>query len=266
MTAIDGMDIKPLDKAYFEPIKDWKKLVGKYKPQGFGGVSEYGITDRWDKTNLLLVRMILERFEGFEMRGSTKFKVAQVENYNHIALCIGAGAPIKPDIKNADAKGIYSAFTYLMERNMHPTHQTKSQVIILGAGLTAMDCAMEAAKYSDDVSIIYRKSMRQCPAYKENHDELQVALDLGVKFIENTSLSSIETDDSGNVISINGNIKASQIVYAFSTYDNEIAGISKYKDKISYLGDVNPDYAGTVVKAIASAKDMYNKISESLWK
>lgn len=266
VTAIDGMDIKPLDKSYFEPIKNWNKLVGKYKPQGFGGVCEYGITDRWDKRNLLLIRMILERFDSFDMRGNCKFKLDQANDFDHIAICIGAGRPIKPDIENADAKGIYSAFTYLMKANMLTAPKDNGPVLILGAGLTAMDCAFEAAKYSKDVSIIYRKSMRDCPAYRENHDELQVAIDLGVKFIENTDLKSIEIDDSGHVISINGNIKATQIIYAFSTYDNDIAGISKYKDKISYLGDVNPTYAGTVVKAIASAKDMYKHISKKLSK
>lgn len=311
VTAIDGMDIKPLDKAYFDPIKNWKKLVGKYEPQGFGGVCEYGITDRWDKTNLLLVRMILERFDRFKMSGNTKLlptphcdqllreaatqkKTSELtdhnswvslhplamtineaaENFDHIALCIGAGEPIKPEVKNTAAKGIYSAFTYLMKYNMQVDgwvpHQVgddvrmQEPVLILGAGLTAMDCAMEAAKYSDNVSIIYRKSMRDCPAYKENHDELQVILDLGVKFIENTDLKSIEINEASNVISINNNIKSSQIIYAFSTYDNIIPGISKYKDKISYLGDVNPTYAGTVVKAIASAKDMYEEISKKL--
>ncbi|MGV2432806.1 MAG UNVERIFIED_CONTAM: NAD-binding protein [Rickettsiaceae bacterium] len=68
-------------------------------------------------------------------------------------------------------------------------------VIVLGGGLTAIDSATEAANYykgtdNKDVTIIYRKSMREAPSYKENHIELQTAIDMGIKFVENTSLES----------------------------------------------------------------------------
>lgn len=259
VTAIDSMEIKPLDKKFFEPIEDWKNLTGKYEPQGFGGVCEYGITDRWDKNNLLLIRMILERFNNFEMSGNSVFgKDIPFENdYNNIAICIGAGEPIKPEIANVDSNNIYSAFDYLMEANMGKMPSLESPILVLGAGLTAMDCAMEAAKTSNTVSIIYRKSMNESPSYRENHDELQVVLDMGVKFVENTDLKSIEVDESNNIISINGDIPAKSLIYAFSTYDNILKGLQKYSHKTHFLGDVNPKYSGTVVKAIASAKDIY---------
>jgi NADPH-dependent glutamate synthase beta subunit-like oxidoreductase len=61
------------------------------------------ITDRWNKNNLLLVRMILERFKAFNLKGNRRLGKDislndAVEKYGHIALCLGAGSPIKPDL------------------------------------------------------------------------------------------------------------------------------------------------------------------------
>ena len=40
---------------------------------GFGGVAEYGITVRWDKTFLKVIRLLLERRAGFAMFGGVRF-------------------------------------------------------------------------------------------------------------------------------------------------------------------------------------------------
>jgi len=282
VTAIDGMKISKLDTRFFSPISNWRDLVGEYKPQGFGGVSEYGITDRWDKSNLLLIRMILERFSNFDLIGNNKLgkditlKAAACE-YDYVALCLGAGEPNLPEIKNIDAKGVYSAFDFLMEVNvgLNPLDKyINMPVIVIGAGLTAIDCAMEALRYGNvdapDVTILYRKSMRDSPSYRENHEELQIAMDSGVKFVENIDLKSIELDEKGCVKSINETILAKSIIFAFGTGYNDgilrdeadIAGL--YRDKIGIFGDLDPIYCGSVVKAIASSKDAYEDISKTL--
>jgi NADPH-dependent glutamate synthase beta subunit-like oxidoreductase len=252
--------------------------MGAYKPQGFGGVSEYGITDRWDKSNLQLIRMILERFANFELKDKIKLgedialKEA-VTNYDYVALCLGSGQPNLPKVKNSGAKGTISAFDFLMERNVkileNPEDDKKiiSPVIILGAGLTAIDCALEAIKECDDVTILYRKSMQKAPSYRENHEELQIALDKGIKFIENTHLESIDVDESGHIKSVNGNILARTLIFAFGTgYNDQILldepDIARaYKSKIGVFGDLDPTYTGSVVKAIASSKDSYQEVS-----
>ena len=280
VTAIDGLDITPLPEEFFQPIENWPKLItdlGPYKPQGFGGVAEYGITDRWDKYNLLLIRMLLERYPNFEMRGNFRLgrditikDAIEKDGYDYIALCLGAGSPKNLNIKNIDAKGVISAFTFLASLHMNkPGFEYKMPVVIVGAGLTAMDSAMAAQKYHNnndkDVTIIYRKSMQDSPSYKENHHELQMTLDSGVKFLENTELESIEVNEVGNIISINKNIPVGTLVYSIGTHPNdkifatEVGAFKLYKDRIGIFGDMDPEYAGTVVKAIASIRDwVYN--------
>ena len=42
-------------------------------PGGFGGVAEYGITVRWNKNFLKLIRLLLERREEFALFGGVRF-------------------------------------------------------------------------------------------------------------------------------------------------------------------------------------------------
>ena len=42
---------------------------------GFGGVAEYGITVRWDKNFLKLVRLLLERRSQFALFGGVRFVI-----------------------------------------------------------------------------------------------------------------------------------------------------------------------------------------------
>ena len=58
------------------PIRDWSEI---YRPldervlEGFGGVSEYGITVRWDKNFLTLLHLTLARRRGLRMYGGVRF-------------------------------------------------------------------------------------------------------------------------------------------------------------------------------------------------
>jgi len=66
---------------------------------GFGGVAEYGITVRWDKNFLSMIRLLLERRDAFKMFGGVRFggtltiDSAFALGFDHIALCAGADAP-----------------------------------------------------------------------------------------------------------------------------------------------------------------------------
>jgi len=70
VVGIDGLKIEPLPEAMVgtdrtppRPIRDWDEI---YSPldervlEGFGGVSEYGITVRWDKNFLTLLHLTLD--------------------------------------------------------------------------------------------------------------------------------------------------------------------------------------------------------------
>src|SRR4029079_896978 len=84
--AIDGLKIEPLDPALsgvdpagnrvcFRPIRNITELTEPLNDRvmaGFGGVAEYGITVRWDKNFLKIIRLLLERRQRFAMTGGVR--------------------------------------------------------------------------------------------------------------------------------------------------------------------------------------------------
>ena len=64
VVAIDGLKIEPLGFDPSVPVRDVEPLFENLDDRvmaGFGGVAEYGITVRWNKNYLKLVRLLLER-------------------------------------------------------------------------------------------------------------------------------------------------------------------------------------------------------------
>ncbi len=85
------------------PVRDVETLFENLDDRvmaGFGGVAEYGITVRWNKNYLKLVRLLLERrasrfahFGGIRFGGGATLSIddAWAMGFDHIALCMGAG-------------------------------------------------------------------------------------------------------------------------------------------------------------------------------
>jgi hypothetical protein len=87
VVGIDGLKIEPLpphisgvaangDRVAFSPVRDIAELYESLDDRvlaGFGGVAEYGITVRWDKNFLKLIRLILERRSQFALFGGVRF-------------------------------------------------------------------------------------------------------------------------------------------------------------------------------------------------
>lgn len=176
IVGIDGLKIEPLNpeisginldgsRCDFKPIKFLDEIyepLSKRIIHGFGGVAEYGITVRWDKNFLKIIRLLLERRANFQMFGGIRFgstitpKIAfEKYNFDHISLCLGAGRPNIINIKNNFAKGIRSASDFLMalqltgafKEDLFTNLQVRMPAIIIGGGLTAVDTACEVQAY-----------------------------------------------------------------------------------------------------------------------
>jgi NADPH-dependent glutamate synthase beta subunit-like oxidoreductase/NAD(P)H-flavin reductase len=130
---------------------------------GFGGVAEYGITVRWNKNYLKLIRLLLERRAGFAHFGGIRFgggatlsmDDAWAMGFDHIALCMGAGKPTVLDIPNGLARGVRQASDFLMalqltgaaKQSSVANLQLRLPVVVIGGGLTAIDTATESLAY-----------------------------------------------------------------------------------------------------------------------
>jgi NADPH-dependent glutamate synthase beta subunit-like oxidoreductase/NAD(P)H-flavin reductase len=175
VVAVDGLKIEPLDpdisgvgvggaRTAFRPIRDAAELREPLDARvmaGFGGVAEYGITVRWDKNFLKLIRLLLERRTEFAMFGGVRFggtltiDSAFALGFDHIAFCAGAGRPTIVPMKNGLAAGVRQASDFLMALQLTGAAKAESlanlqvrlPVVIIGGGLTAIDTATEALAY-----------------------------------------------------------------------------------------------------------------------
>src|SRR5437016_9822423 len=129
VVGIDGLKIEPLPaeqsgitpsgtRIAFAPIRDSTRLREPLENRvmaGFGGVAEYGITVRWDKNFLKLIRLLLERRAQFSMFGGVRFGGTMTVDstfemgFDHVALCAGAGRPTVIPMKNGLARGVRAA-------------------------------------------------------------------------------------------------------------------------------------------------------------
>ncbi len=175
VVAIDGLKIEPLDpelsgvaadgkRVAFRPIRDLDDLrepLDERIMAGFGGVAEYGITVRWDKTFLKVIRLLIERRERFAMYGGVRFggtitlDQAFEMGFDHVALAIGAGRPTVLPIPNGLARGVRAASDFLMalqltgaaKKDSIANMQLRLPVVVIGGGLTAIDTGTEALAY-----------------------------------------------------------------------------------------------------------------------
>jgi NADPH-dependent glutamate synthase beta subunit-like oxidoreductase/NAD(P)H-flavin reductase len=171
VVAIDGLKIEPLPVELTgdgdvppRPVRDWSEI---YKPldrrvlEGFGGVSEYGITVRWDKNFLTLIHLTLARREKLRIYGGLRFGGAltldEAWGYgiHHVAIAAGAGRPTIIDIKNNLIRGIRKASDFLMALQLTGAFkeealsnlQVRLPAVVIGGGLTGVDTATELLAY-----------------------------------------------------------------------------------------------------------------------
>ncbi|MGH9399461.1 MAG: FAD-dependent oxidoreductase, partial [Thermoanaerobaculia bacterium] len=291
VVGIDGLKIEPLPSAWTgedgagpEPIRDYACLarpLDRRPLAGFGGVSEYGITVRWDKNFLTLIHLTLARRRRFAILGGVRFggtvtaDQAFAMGFDHVSIAAGAGRPTIIGMKNNIIRGVRKASDFLMalqltgafKREALANLQADLPAIVIGGGLTAIDTATELlafypvyaektlARYETlvgeqgethvralfdvderetldrllhhgtnvrrerdraasageapdfarlcrdwgGVSIAYRKSLEDSPAYRLNHEEVVKALEEGISFIENLEPVEAVPDASGKL-------------------------------------------------------------------
>ncbi len=171
VVGIDGLKIEPLPVELSgdetrppRPIRDFSKMYLELDERvllGFGGVSEYGITVRWDKNFLTVLYVTLARQRLLKMYGGVRFggtldlDDAWKLGFDHVAIAAGAGRPTIIPLKNNISRGIRKASDFLMalqltgayKRSALANLQIRLPAIVIGGGLTAIDTATELLAY-----------------------------------------------------------------------------------------------------------------------
>jgi NADPH-dependent glutamate synthase beta subunit-like oxidoreductase/NAD(P)H-flavin reductase len=175
VVAVDGLKIEPLpsdisgvnaygERTAFRPLRDVTEIYERLDERvmaGFGGVAEYGITVRWNKNFLKIIRLLLERRNEFAMFGGVRFGGTMTVDsafelgFDHIALCAGAGRPTVIPMKNGLVRGVRQASDFLMALQLTGAAkfeslanlQIRMPIVVIGGGLTAIDTATESLAY-----------------------------------------------------------------------------------------------------------------------
>ena len=175
VVGVDGLKIEPLPaeisgvdplgrRSAFKPLRDVTEIYERLDERvmaGFGGVAEYGITVRWNKNFLKIIRLLLERRNEFSMFGGVRFGGTMTVDsafemgFDHIALCAGAGRPTVIPMKNGLSRGVRQASDFLMALQLTGAAKTESlanlqirmPIVVIGGGLTAIDTATESLAY-----------------------------------------------------------------------------------------------------------------------
>ncbi|HEU4596896.1 MAG TPA: FAD-dependent oxidoreductase, partial [Pyrinomonadaceae bacterium] len=172
VVGIDGLKIEPLDKELtgdggrrvpraVADVREVGTALDRRVLAGFGGVSEYGITVRWDKNFLTLIHLTLARRERFRFYGGVRFggtltvEDAWALGFDHVAIATGAGKPTIVGMKNNLLRGVRKASDFLMalqltgafKRDALANLQVRLPAVVIGGGLTAIDTATELFAY-----------------------------------------------------------------------------------------------------------------------
>lgn len=109
------------------------------------------------------------------------------DGFEAVFIGSGAGLPKFMGIEGEALKGVYSANEFLTRSNLMKAYRDDSatpimkggRVVVVGGGNVAMDAARTALRMGAEVSIVYRRSMEELPARRE---EVEHAQEEGIDF------------------------------------------------------------------------------------
>ena len=171
----------------------------------FGGVLMYGIPEfrlpkEIVKSEIDYIQQLGVEFKKNAVIGRTFTLDELRKKYDAVFIGVGAGLPKFLGIPGESLKGVYSANEFLTRVNLmkaykFPEYSTPikngKKVVVIGGGNVAMDSARSARRLGADVTVVYRRSLEEMPARKE---EINHAQEEGIHFMLLTNPTKIIGD------------------------------------------------------------------------
>ncbi|MBI4643070.1 MAG: FAD-dependent oxidoreductase [Deltaproteobacteria bacterium] len=119
-------------------------------------------------------------------------------DYHAVFLGLGAQKGASISIPGDDARNVFTGVGFLKEVNSGKAPEVGRNVVVVGGGNTAMDCARVAKRLGADVSIVYRRTRVEMPAITAEIDE---AMEERIMFRYHTNPIKIIADE-GRVVGL----------------------------------------------------------------
>lgn len=171
-----------------------------------GGLLRYGIPDfRLSKEN---IDRIIENIKSygakfeFNKELGKNLHIKQLkEEYDYIFLGIGAEVSTTYKLSDNNVEKIYDSEYFLKEYNNGRNIKNLGDVVVIGGGNVAIDCARTAVRMgAKNVSILYRRDEENMPA---RDIEVKEAIEDGVKINYKTRVISEISDENGKITGVN---------------------------------------------------------------
>ena len=148
-----------------------------------GGMLRYGVPDYRLPQEVLdaEIQKILDLGVWLELNtrvGRDISLEALRSRHSTLYVAIGAQASRGLNIPGADGSCVWTGVDYLERVNSGDPLETGKHTLVIGGGNTAIDAARCARRAGSDVTILYRRSRDEMPAFEH---EIEDALEEGVK-------------------------------------------------------------------------------------
>lgn len=152
-----------------------------------GGLNTLGIAAYKISTDFALRELEHILDLGIDLRLSSPISATQLpqlrDEYDAVFIGIGLGSTAELNIPGEDLNGVWEALDFIFQTHTGPLHECKvgRQVVVIGAGNTAIDVATEAVCLgAERVTIAYRRTAAEMPAFQY---EYELAKSDGVHFV-----------------------------------------------------------------------------------
>jgi dihydropyrimidine dehydrogenase (NAD+) subunit PreT len=235
-----------------------------------GGVLTYGIIPARLPQSVVDFDIQKVRDLGVEFVMNTKVgrdvTIQQLKDRGYQAFFIGTGlwkAKV-PEVKGKELQGVTNAVEFLKQaRSSNGDWKTQEEVVVIGGGDVAMDCASTAKLLGADLTIVYRRTIEEAPA---DIAELEYVQALGISIFTKFKPEEI-TGENGKVTGLIASgtdgysqlkLKADTIVFAVGQEAEDMKMIAPFElnENGTIAGEPNKGF--TNIEGIFAAGDIVN--------
>ena len=203
--AIIGAGPAGLSAAYYLAEMGYKPTVFEKNPLP-GGMMTYGIPTYKLEKDVIAAEIEIIKALGAEIKCGVEvgkditIEELKKQGYQAFYIAIGCQGGRRPGVAHDDAKGTFVAVEYLRHSFDNPDERFEEDVVVVGGGNVAIDCARNAKRLgAKSVTMVCLEGEGEMPASKEEIDE---ALDEGIIIKNGWGPKEVKVDAKGNVKAI----------------------------------------------------------------